>query len=371
MTESKISSLIITAYEAMGEPKLWLAFLTQYSELMKAGVCGFQVHHFSEHRSETLSFVRLPMELRRSYEAHYTKLNPWREHGQRLYVQGRVLLSEELCPVRWLRHSEFYGFARQLEGVHCTGAVIVRRGDQAMTLTAMRAERKGGFDEPARRMTELLLPHLTRVQTVQQQLQLQTASLSVLDGLAVAVLLLGLHGQALYSNPAAEEILRRGDGLALRNGILVTSDSRATAALRHAIKTAASPGRGLDCPAAIRVPCPPRHRDYHVVVTPVLNRMPQFVGLPAPAIAVLITDPHASPMTSNVIRKLYGLTPKEAELAAKLGAGLSLEEAADSLVIRYETARTHLRRIFVKTDTKRQSELVLLLARLPQLLPQR
>jgi DNA-binding CsgD family transcriptional regulator/PAS domain-containing protein len=373
MMESQISRLIITVYEAMGEPDLWQVFLTQYAELMKAGVCGFQVHHFSEHRSEALSFVRLPMELRRSYQAHYTKLNPWREHGQRLYVQGRVLLSQELCPVRRLRRSEFYDFARQLEGVHCTGAVIVRRGDQATTLTAMRAEGKEAFDEPERRITEVLLPHLTRVQSVQQQLQLQlqTASFSLLDMLLTGVLLLGPRGQVIYSNGAAEEIFRRGDGLALRKGVVVTSDSKADAALRHAIHAAASPGTALDCPAAVRVPRPSLRRDYQIVVIPLLKRTPQISAMPAPTTAVLITDPHALPMTSSVIRQLYGLTAKEAELAAKLGTGLSLEEAAHTLAIRYETARTHLRRIFVKTDTKRQSELVLLLARLPQPLPQR
>jgi DNA-binding CsgD family transcriptional regulator len=371
MMQSQISRLIITAYEAMVEPELWPTFLTQYAELMGAGVCGFQIHHFREHRSETLSFVRLPMELRRSYQAHYTKLNPWREHGQRLYVQGRVLLSQELCPVRCLRRSEFYDFARQLEGVHCTGAVIARCGDQAMTLTAMRAEGKDVFDEPERRITEVLLPHLTRVQSAQQQLQLQTASFSVLDTLLTAVLLLGPRGQVIYSNRAAEEIFRRGDGLALRKGVLVTSDSRADAALRQAIHVAASLGTAPDCPPAVRVPRPSLRRDYQIVVIPLLKRTPQMSAMPAPTTAVLITDPNALPMTPSVIRQLYGLTAKEADLTAKLGTGLSLEEAAHSLAIRYETARTHLRRIFVKTDTKRQSELVLLLACLPQPLPQR
>jgi hypothetical protein len=94
MTESQISKLIVTAYEAAAEPALWSSFLTQYSDVVKAGVCGFQIHHFSEHRSETLWFVRLPLELRQSYQAYYTKLNPWREQGQRLYVQGRMLRSD-------------------------------------------------------------------------------------------------------------------------------------------------------------------------------------------------------------------------------------------------------------------------------------
>lgn len=225
MTEEQISRLIISAYEAMGEPTLWPAFLAQYADLMHAGLSGFQIHHFAEHRSETLSFVRLPTELQRSYHAYYTKLNVWREQGQPLYVQGRVLLSQELCPVGYLKRSEFYDFARKMGGVHCTGAVIARRGDHAMTLTALRGEAKEAFGESERQTTEFLLPHLTRIEAVQHRLQFQTMALSVLDGLPMGVSLLGPRGRAIYSNPAAEEIFRRGDGLFLRNGVLAFSES--------------------------------------------------------------------------------------------------------------------------------------------------
>ncbi len=54
--------------------------------------------------------------------------------------------------------------------------------------------------------------------------------------------------------------------------------------------------------------------------------------------------------------KLYGLTHAEAALAAYLLQGKSIEEAAAELVISHHTARTHLKRIFMKTDTHRQVE---------------
>lgn len=55
---------------------------------------------------------------------------------------------------------------------------------------------------------------------------------------------------------------------------------------------------------------------------------------------------------------LYGLTRGEAALTAKLVQGKSIEEAAEALFISPHTARTHLKRIFMKTDTHRQPELV-------------
>lgn len=58
----------------------------------------------------------------------------------------------------------------------------------------------------------------------------------------------------------------------------------------------------------------------------------------------------------TVLCKLYGLTRAEAALAANLLQGKSIEEAAAELVISHHTARTHTKRIFMKTDTYRQVE---------------
>jgi DNA-binding CsgD family transcriptional regulator len=60
----------------------------------------------------------------------------------------------------------------------------------------------------------------------------------------------------------------------------------------------------------------------------------------------------------SVLCKLYGLTRGEAALASILLRGKSIEEAAAELFISPHTARTHLKRIFMKTDTHRQTELV-------------
>jgi DNA-binding CsgD family transcriptional regulator len=54
----------------------------------------------------------------------------------------------------------------------------------------------------------------------------------------------------------------------------------------------------------------------------------------------------------------FGLTTSEARLAIHLVTGETLRSAAAELHIRYETARTELKRIFSKTGTCRQAELV-------------
>ena len=57
------------------------------------------------------------------------------------------------------------------------------------------------------------------------------------------------------------------------------------------------------------------------------------------------------------------LTTAEARFARRLLGGEGMETASNKLGIAYETSRRHLKSIFNKTGTRRQAELVALLAR--------
>ncbi|MEO6946644.1 MAG: helix-turn-helix transcriptional regulator [Nitrobacter sp.] len=61
------------------------------------------------------------------------------------------------------------------------------------------------------------------------------------------------------------------------------------------------------------------------------------------------------------IRSLFDLTSREADITASLAAGMSLKDAARNAHIQFSTARSHLERIFQKTGTNQQSQLVALL----------
>jgi len=67
-----------------------------------------------------------------------------------------------------------------------------------------------------------------------------------------------------------------------------------------------------------------------------------------------------------VVAATFGLTPREAALAARLATGDSLTEAGKSLGLSVETARNYSKRIFAKTGTHGQTDLVRgILSRLP------
>ncbi|UJR86769.1 helix-turn-helix transcriptional regulator [Sandaracinus amylolyticus] len=65
------------------------------------------------------------------------------------------------------------------------------------------------------------------------------------------------------------------------------------------------------------------------------------------------------------LQRAWGLTRMEARVARRLATGMRLKDVARDLGISQETARTHLKQLFSKTDTNRQVALVALLRGLP------
>jgi DNA-binding CsgD family transcriptional regulator len=64
------------------------------------------------------------------------------------------------------------------------------------------------------------------------------------------------------------------------------------------------------------------------------------------------------------LQKVFGLTPTETRIAIQLVKGRSLKEIAARADVSLGTVRKQLASIYAKTDTHRQAELTLLLARL-------
>ena len=73
---------------------------------------------------------------------------------------------------------------------------------------------------------------------------------------------------------------------------------------------------------------------------------------------LVFESPGYRPVSAQVLQQIYGLTRAEIVLVQALASGPSLEEAAHVIGIAVNTARTHLKHIFIKTGAKRQSELI-------------
>jgi uncharacterized protein YhfF/DNA-binding CsgD family transcriptional regulator len=195
---------------------------------------------------------------------------------------------------------------------------------------------------------------------------------AVLARIETAVLTVG-HAMAIgFSNPAGEALLRRGDGLLIKNGRLAArlqaDDRNLAAALSDAC------GRSSILVSSIKQASAGTlvsiHRDedrppYRASIFP-LRREHAARQLASKTDAVLfVDDPNEadSPAPADLYTRAFRFTPAEARLAVRLASGVSLTETADEFGVTHNTVRAQLRAIFDKTETHRQSDLVRLLQR--------
>jgi DNA-binding CsgD family transcriptional regulator len=98
-------------------------------------------------------------------------------------------------------------------------------------------------------------------------------------------------------------------------------------------------------------------------VTPLPPGLRHFHLDAAAMLIVRLAETPSIDTRTALIRK-FGLTLAEARLAERIGSGQLLRDAADAEGVTFETARSRLKSIFAKTDTNRQAELALVVARL-------
>jgi DNA-binding CsgD family transcriptional regulator len=170
--------------------------------------------------------------------------------------------------------------------------------------------------------------------------------------MAQGVIFVTGKGRVIYCNAAAEKLLRRGKGLALRCGRLSARDPATQQHLWALLQ------RDLAAGQSLVVRRGDDERPLIVWAAPLPQRYASAVA-PQPTVMLLIRDP-AQPRApaTELLSRLYRLTPAEARLARALAAGGGLRQAAASADMSYETARWYLKVLFQKTHTGRQVDLV-------------
>jgi len=172
-------------------------------------------------------------------------------------------------------------------------------------------------------------------------------------------MLVAVEGHPHVANRAALAILEKKDGLWLSNQGLVAERASDTRILLQLVRDAIQvPEKGEPSDSPLRLPRTGTRSALivRVVPGPGLDCWPSAKN--RAAMLMLYDQDMGVEVNVSLLIKLYGLTRGEATLAASLMRGKSIEEAAEELFISPHTARTHLKRIFMKTDTHRQTELV-------------
>ncbi len=259
---------------------------------------------------------------------------------------------------------------RQDHGLrYYVGAVLMRAPDLLILANVQRGPGQGHVSQADIDTFRLLKNHLARAVQVGSRLadldMRERSAWAVIENFHVAVVTLGHNGRVRRCNKAARRIIDAGDGMRCEGGMLKARrpiDDKALQALIASALRDFPAGTGGNMALAREA----KVRPYSVTVMPV-PAVAEFEALSGDHVLMLVSDPDGAPAEQgDILRRHYGLTRKQSELAMMLASGRPLGDCADALGIAEKTARRRLETIFARTGLHRQVDLVRLVLSLPQ-----
>lgn len=240
-------------------------------------------------------------------------------------------------------------------------------GESWWFFDVQRGRKQPQFEASDAELLERIGSHLRRAIQISCQGQMARVLFSSLSHLSFGILVVDSSRHILMTNDAAEEILAAPQGAIFRRaGVLSTSDPTTNAQLQRFICDACfrvngSPGLGGDLVVSLKSE---DDMSTKLAISIGSLALAQADTFPQGPCALVIIRPIKLGLSAGFveeIRRLFGLTPKEASIAAALAAGEPLKTIAIDEGVKSSTARTHLLQIFRKTGTNQQSQLVALL----------
>ena len=219
-------------------------------------------------------------------------------------------------------------------------------------------------------MVAALLPHIRQFVRVRQALvraeARNTTVTALLDNPRIGVVQLDRRGRIMAVNDRARGTLRRGDGLADRNGML---HARASA---DRVRFDRLVGDALPTSGSVAVSGSMLVRRSAVLPPFVVHVKP--VGVPQPdygarhvAVLVLIVEPaHHQRVDPGLVATTLGLTPGESQVAVWLAEGKNVRDMAEATGHTEGAIYWHLKEIYRKQSMSRQVDLVRLVLSLAE-----
>ena len=359
----KQSSLVAGIYDAALDSSRWAPVLEDITGFFHGSVGVLMDHDALSPANDIHQHVGNPEDIQSLYaEKYFLEGDIWYQIARRNWPSSRVLIGAEHITNQQLRKTGFYH--EILEPADCgqqlSGSIRAdRRFTQAIAISRPLGARS--FDEADKRHMQDLVVHLEKAFNIHEKLcevKRQTTLLEQILSLTnVAALLCTSTGKVLYNNERAEQIFERRDGLSSQKNLLSCKHpgdtERLSVFFRHILEFGSS-----SLALSARDDCN-QYQLLGFVVDAERNGFAQdekLVGVFIENTAEVLI-PQAS-----LLQSLYRVTVAEAEIIQKLFSGLTVESIAESKGVKISTVRTQLHRIFEKTDTRNQAQLVGLVA---------
>ena len=286
--------------------------------------------------------------------------------------KGHLVQLKDLYTAEELKTSPAYNEA-YLRGKYQNGLNVLLEGPGGSRMTWSLADpvASDGWGSSQIAMVRRLLPHIRQFVRVRQALMRtearDTTVTALLDNPRIGVLQLDRRGRILAVNDRARLILRHGDGLSDKDGVLRTSLPDDQLRLERLL------GAALPTSGAAPVSGSMLLRRSSVLPPFVVHVKP--VGVPQPdygarhvAALVLIVEPGGHHrIDPELVANTLGLTPAESRVAVWLAEGKSVQEMAEATGHTRDAIYWLLKQIYQKHHISRQADLVRLVLSIAEL----
>jgi DNA-binding CsgD family transcriptional regulator len=186
---------------------------------------------------------------------------------------------------------------------------------------------------------------------------------TILSLLPFGVVVVTAGGEVVLSNPVGRELLRDGQTLAIKDGLLTASSKvyqkALTEAIAHACRKKERQSSGF---SIARQGLPP----ISVSVVPLNRRNVTSNEGASRKVLVLLSDPaYQVPADPYLLAKMFDFTNGEALIALRVIEGEDVGQIARELHLSGHTVRNHLKSLYSKTNTHKHCELLQVLLRSP------
>jgi DNA-binding CsgD family transcriptional regulator len=363
--EDALPDLIGGIYETAVNPASWPEVLGNVASFVGGQSVGLVSSYMSHQRVDVHRHFGCDPHYLQLYRDRHLTFDPLSPLP--FFAVGDVATSKDYMPQAEFQDGRFYREWLRPQGMVDAASVVLEKTPTSTAYFAViRGEATGPVDDEMRRRVQIIAPHVGRAVQIGKVLELRQAEVStfadMLDGLRAGVLLVDDNGRIVFANAASRVLLAAGDPLRDIRGRLTARDAMANGALQAAFAAAGDQAGGV---GDIALPVAALDGVRYVAhLLPLTSSARRPAGLAPTAVAALFVHQATADSISlaEALARHFKLTPTEIRVLlaiVEIGGG---PEVAEALGIAGSTVKTHLSRLYQKTGTGRQADLVKLMA---------
>jgi DNA-binding CsgD family transcriptional regulator/PAS domain-containing protein len=363
-----LSALVGRIYDAALDPELWPGALQAIGNFVGGPAAALYAKDTVRKTGNVFYSFGVEPRYIQSYFDKYVAFDPFTT-TRFFFAVEQVISTKDIMTHDEFRSTTFFKEWAWPQGwVDFVSASLDKSATTYAECGVFRHRRDGVTDDEACRKLSLIIPHVRRgvlIGNVIEQHKVEAAAFAeVLDGIAAAIVLADAAGRIVHANAAALSLLNEEAVIRGAGGKLAATDAQASHLLNEIFKNADAGDTALGV-KGVAVPLTSRDGERYVAhVLPLTSGARRKAGVAYSAVAAVFVRKAALdlPHPIETIAGTFKLTPAEMRVLMMIVQLGGVPEVAPVLGISEATAKTHLHRIYAKTGTSRQADLVKLVA---------